>query len=57
MDNEDNKRWAEQVIAGLNATLGRRLVQTAGRLAQAPPIVSTTFPPLDAALGAPRCAY
>jgi recombination protein RecA len=51
MSNEDNKRRAEQVIAGLNATLGRRLVQTAGRLAQTPPVVSTTFPPLDTALG------
>lgn len=51
MSNEDNKRRAEQVIAGLNATLGRRLVQTAERLAQAPPVISTTFPPLDAALG------
>ncbi len=51
MSEEDNKRRAEQAIAGLNATLGRRLVQPAGRLTQTIPVVSTTFPPLDAALG------
>lgn len=51
MSEEDNKRRAEQVIAGLNASLGRRMVQPAGRLAKAIPVVSTTFPPLDAALG------
>lgn len=51
MSEEDNKRRAEQVIAGLNATLGRRLVQPARRLAEATPVVTTTFPPLDGALG------
>lgn len=52
MSNEDHKHRAEQAIAGLNAILGRRLVQPAGRLApQTTPVVSTTFPPLDAAVG------
>ncbi len=50
MSEEDNKRRAEQAIAGLNVTLGRRLVQPIRRLAQTIPVVSTTFPPLDAAL-------
>ncbi len=51
MSEEDNKRRAEQVIADLNATLGRRMVQPAKRLAESTPVVSTTFPPLDGALG------
>lgn len=51
MSEEDNKRRAEQTIAGLNATLGRRLVQPARQLVEATPVVSTTFPPLDIALG------
>jgi len=51
MSEEDHKRRAEQVIAGLNATLGRRLVQPARRLAETTPVVTTTFPPLDGALG------
>lgn len=51
MSNEDNKRRAEQVIAGLNAYLGRRLVQPAKQLAETIPVITTTFPPLDKALG------
>lgn len=51
MSDEDNKRRVEQLITGLNAQLGRRLVQPARQLAAAVPVVTTTFPPLDAALG------
>lgn len=51
MSEADNKRRAEQAIAGLNASLGRRMVQPAQRLVETIPVVSTTFPPLDAALG------
>jgi len=51
MSNEDNKRRIEQVIAGLNMYLAHRLGQTAKRPDEPIPVVTTTFPPLDKALG------
>ena len=51
MGEEDDKRLVKQVNAGLNATLRRRLVQPTSRLTKTSPVVSTTFPNLDAALG------